>query len=429
MDLPDRELVMLGVDFGTASLPVRESLSFTPADAGALLHAAAAIPGLEEAVVVSTCNRTEFYLVITRGSDAVTEWLHLVGRRRPHAPIGDGRCEAVRSHGLEAARHLLRVACGLESALLGDAHIVGQLKQALAVASRAGTLGPFLNRAFRHAFAAFATARRQTDIGRGHPSLGSAVAGMIADRAGAAPHVLILGAGVAARDIGRQLLKWNIGTLTVTNRTASRASDFASQIGAALLPWAVLDDAIDRADVVVAATSAPRSVLDAAGLRRALARRGARPLLIVDVGVPRNVEPVAGVSCVTVDDIAARRDEALAGRRRAVPCVEAIIDRELDRWGTWLWARPAEALIKRVFLEEERARLELVDRLISSGPPASARDLDRLIAGTWRRILYTHARDMRAWLQHGLPNDTAVAAGLGRLDAQRVGNYEGTDRR
>lgn len=421
MDLPDRELWMLGVDFGSAALSVRESLSYTPEDAVDLLRAAADVPGLEEVVVVSTCNRTEFYLVTADNTDVSSRWLRVVRERRPQAPIGDDRCVLSRARGLDAARHLLRVGCGLESALLGDAHIIGQLKRALALAGRAGTLGPVLNRVFGHAFTAFAASRQLTAIGKGHPSLGSAVAGLIGDRVGPLPDVLLLGAGVAARDIGRQLAKWRLGTLTIMNRTADSATEFARHTGATARPWAELDDAIDEADVVVAATSARTPLLDSERLRQALERRSGRPLLLIDVGVPRNTESIAGVPCVTVDDIAARRDDALTARRLAVPRVEAIIAAELDNWTAWLSARPTEALFKRVFLGEQRARLALVDDLIASGYPGTVDELNRRIALSWRPVLDAHAREMRAWIRRNPPNTPTGALGRSWPDAQPCG--------
>jgi glutamyl-tRNA reductase len=413
-----QELWLLGVDFATAPLAVREPLSYTPEAATALLRSAKGLPGIREAVVVSTCNRTEFYLAADAGSHAAATWIDHVRRARPDAPIGHDGCVLFRASGLDAARHLFRVTCGLESSILGDVHIGGQLKKALALAGDAGTLGPFLSQAFRHAFDALKAARTHTYIGRGHASLGSAVAGLIEGRVGAEPPaILVIGGGIAARDIGRQLAKWRTGRLTFINRTRGKAHELARQTGGRSVAWDTLDRELCAADVVVAATSSTEPVVRREPLARSLAARAGRPLLVVDIGVPRNVEPVDGAECVTIDDIAARRDEALARRQQAVPDVEAIIGRELVRWEKWVWTRPGDDLIRRVFVEEQRQRAVLVDTLMAAGFQGSSSDLDRLIAKSWNRLLYGHARGLRQWLHAGSPIATSPAVESGRLGA------------
>lgn len=406
------ELWLLGVDFATAPLVVRESLSYTPEAASALLRSAAGIAGLQEAVVVSTCNRTEFYLATDTDGGAVAAWIDHVRHARPAAPIGHEDCVLFRARGAEAARHLFRVSCGLESSLLGDVHIGGQLKKALALSGDAGMLGPFLSQAFRHGFSALQEARSQTDIGRGHASLGSAVAGLIEGRCGADPRILVLGGGVAARDIGRQLAKWRTGHLTFINRTRDKADDLARQLSGRSAAWTAIDEELRTADVLVAATSAVEVIVRREQLTRCLSARAGRPLLVIDIGVPRNVEPPDGLACVTIDDIAARRDEALARRQQAVPAVEAIIDREITRWTTWIWSQPGEDLIKRIFVEEREQRAALVDRLVASGYPGPAGDLNRLIARSWSHMLHGHARGIRQWLQTG-PSMMATAGASG----------------
>ena len=406
----DRELWLLGVDFATAPLAVREPLSYTPAAALALLRSAAGIAGLREAVVVSTCNRTEFYLATDPDGGAVAAWIDHVRHARPAAPIGHKNCALFQARGADAARHLFRVSCGLESSLLGDVHIGGQLKKALALSGDAGMLGPFLSQAFRHGFSALSAARNQTDIGRGHASLGSAVAGLIEGRCDADPGILVLGGGVAARDIGRQLAKWRTGHLTFINRTRGKADDLARQLGGRSAAWVALDEELRTADVLVAATSATEAIVRREQLTRCLSARAGRPLLVIDIGVPRNVDPPDGLACVTIDDIAARRDEALARRQQAVPAVEAVIDRELTRWTKWIWSQPGEDLLKRIFVEEREERAALVERLVASGYPGPAGDLNRLIGQSWSRMLHGHARGIRQWLQTG-PSTLAASAG------------------
>jgi glutamyl-tRNA reductase len=415
-----RELWLLGVDFSTAPVAVREWLSYTPDAARSLLRSATGIAGLREAVIVSTCNRTEFYLVADPGADAVSDWVAHVRQDRPDAPIGDQHCVLSRAHGQDAICHLLRVSCGLESSILGDVHIGGQLKKAVALAGEAGTLGPVLSRAFQHAFRVMKTARSETEIGRGHASLGSAVAGLIQARGGNQPRVLILGSGTAARDIGRQLAKWGIGQLTVINRTHRAAAELARQLGAEAAPWETLDHALETTDVLVAATSAKQAVVGHAALARAVAQRAGRPFLVVDIGVPRNVEAVDGVASVSIDDISARRDEALVRRQGSIPDVEALIARELARWERWLWARPGEELLERMFAEEWRRRTELVHALVGAGFPGDPNDLNQLIGRSWKALLRGHARGLRQWLNaDDLPLATGQRGRVARPECRR----------
>jgi len=147
------------------------------------------------------------------------------------------------------------------------------------------------------------------------------------------------GSGVAARDIGRQLAKRATGVMTVVGRNPEKAADLARQLAARSAPWDALDRELQEADVLIAATAAPNPVVRRDRLERCLSARAGRRMLVIDVGMPRNVESVDGLDCLTIDDIAAKRDEALTRRQRAVPAVEAIVEREMDRWMKWVWAR------------------------------------------------------------------------------------------
>jgi glutamyl-tRNA reductase len=394
---PD-DLRLLGVSFVTAPLTVREALSYSHEDAVELLQSVS-IDGLAEAAVVSTCNRTEFYLFARDGCDVETKWLRHVSSRRPQARIGHESCRVVQTRGVDAARHLFRVASGLDSAILGDAHIGRQLKHALAVAAQAGTLGPVVSHSFRQAFAVGRDARARTEIGRGHASIGSAVAGLVRDRGSLDPQVLLVGAGAAARDIARQLTKWRAGALTVVNRTAERAAQMAQPIGARVAAWENLDAELAAADVIVAATSAPGPILTRDRLTAAVSARRGRTLLLIDTGVPRNIEPPDGVSYVTIDEIAARRDKAIDRRRQAVPAAEAIVETAVREWQRWCWAQPAEQLLRQVFAEEVARRAMLVEQIASAGFPGPPAEVDRLLRQTWRPVLKSHARALRTWLR------------------------------
>lgn len=327
------DLVLLGVGFRQASVALRETLAFTADRAAGMLAEVPRIDGLVEAAIVSTCNRTEFYLVTLRGTGAAERWLEAVRERQPRAAPVLSRARMIERLNEDAARHLFRVGCGLESALLGDVHIPAQLRQAYALAVRQGTVGPVLARTFPQAFRVSRRARRETCIGRGTASLGAAVAALVSERCPISrPRVLIVGAGAAARDIARCLAKRRRCQLVFVNRTAARAAELARIHEGEWVPWSQLAAELAQADALVAAVAGDAPVVTAADWAR---RPSPAPLLVVDVGVPRSVEPPGDAAYVCIDDIAQRRDEALASREAAVDEVVAMIDAEVAQWQAW----------------------------------------------------------------------------------------------
>jgi len=331
--MADWDLVLLGVGFRQAAVDLRETLAFTDDAAAAMLAQLPHIDGVAEASILSTCNRTEFYLVTLDGTRAAERWLEAVGRRVPRAAPLLSRATLNERLNEDAARHLFRVGCGLESALLGDVHIPAQLRQAYALAVRQGTAGPVLAHTFPQAFGVSRRARRETGISRGTASLGAAVAALVFERCTIErPRVVVLGAGVAARDIARCLAKRRRCELVFVNRTAARAAELARTHDARWAPWPRLAAELSQADVLVAAVSSDTPVVTASDCA---GRRSPTPLVVVDVGVPRNVEPHAALRYACIDDVALRRDEAVAAREAAVSAVAAMVEEEVERWKTW----------------------------------------------------------------------------------------------
>jgi len=336
--MPGWDLVLFGVGFRQAAVDLRETLALTTDRAAAMLGELPSIDGLAEAAVLSTCNRTEFYLVTRRGTSAAERWLETVRRCQPQAAPILSSARMIERLNADAARHLFRVGCGLESALLGDVHIPAQLRQAYALALRVGTIGPVLARTFPQAFRVSRQARRETCIGQGTASLGAAVAAFLFERCPVIgrPRVLVVGAGIAARDIARCLAKRRRCQLVFVNRTADRAAELARTYEGDWIPWAQLAAEVARADVLVAAVAADAPIVTASDWAR---RPSRAPLLVVDVGVPRNVEPPGDAAYVCIDDIAQRREKALASREGAVAQVVAMIDEEVVQWQAWRRAR------------------------------------------------------------------------------------------
>ena len=333
--MPTSGLHVIGVSFRTASLEVREMLALAPPSVTAAL--AAVTPGVGEAMVLATCNRTELYVAGGDEDDAIDAWHRVVV-----AGQADGACPATAAHrfhlsGRPAAEHLFRVACGLESADLGDSEIVGQLRRAADAAVEGGTLGPQLRRLVDRALVVSKKARTTTAIGAGGAGVGSAAASIIVRDAQAGAAVTLLGAGDAASVIAREITKRFPCRLTVVNRGAERSAALAERFGATTRSMADLVPALAGADVVVAATGAPHPLVTASVVADVRRQRAGWSPLVIDAGLPRNVEPHAGLEVVRLDSAAERRVQVLARRERAVPAVERLIEMGVAAW----WASSA----------------------------------------------------------------------------------------
>jgi glutamyl-tRNA reductase len=385
-------LILFGVSFRTAPVAVREALSFNATEAGHLLRRARTdLPGIE-ALVLSTCNRTEFYL----GADGVGPWHELLKRVRPTAPATPEDCHFYERRGADAFRHLARVASGLESAILGDMQILSQLRSAVAMAQEHGTLGRELSQATGAALRLGRAARAETAIAAGSAGIGSAV---VATLGSDAKRVAVLGAGDAARSVARHLAKRGIVDLTFCNRTAGRAGGLAAEFGGVARPWAELEAVFRSVDAVVVATSASTPIVDAQALawigewRQAA---GQKPLTLIDAGFPPQVAPAGGVSgvrLVSLDALRQGEERALAARRAAVPAVEAMVDGAVAGW----LRRRAEARLSgslcRLQEHADSVMQELTVQLREHG--LSAADAERMARRPVRRLLHELVSELR----------------------------------
>ncbi|BCS33480.1 glutamyl-tRNA reductase [Luteitalea sp. TBR-22] len=393
-------LVLLGVDFRQAALDLRVALSYDAPAARALLARAREVEGLREAAILSTCNRTEFYLVVDH-QDAAARWLQLLRRDRPTARATDPACLLTRHVDAAAAGHLFAVAAGLDSAILGDAHVNGQVKRAYDQAREAGTLGPVLHRAFQQAFAVAKRVRRETALGRGHVSIGGCVAHQLAYAAPLARRVSIIGTGAVATDVARHLAKRGIYDLTIVSKDRGRATELATHVGGrgAVVPQ--LEDWLADADVVIGATGTSVPVLTSAMLALAgsasSARQGHRPsrLVVCDLGVPRNVDADIEARVFTIDDIRARQDAALTARESAVPAARRLVDAAVEGWTAWHRERALVPAIVGLYARERARREEMAARLWGRAGRAQVH-LDARLRRAGRQLLHRQVVALRA---------------------------------
>lgn len=397
-----KKLVLLGVDYRRAPLGVLERMCLAPAECEALCRGAGGLAGVFEACVVATCNRVEFLLVTDGSGRAEASWLEAVRRAKPNAPARHSACTFYRLEEFEAVRHLARVAGGLESAILGDAQICGQLRAALARSSAAGSLGPVLSAAFRAALRAGARARRDTAISRGAASLGSAVYEEILERGRALPgtRVLVLGAGEAARDAALHLAKRGLRHMTIVNRTPGKAASLAAACGGASGDWSELPRLLAETDILVSAVRCETPVVSARDLRP--------DLLVVDLGMPRSVAARDGVDRISLESLASRRDSACRLRSGAVPEVESIVAAEAAQWSAWRAGAGVESALKELFLSEPDCRESIVRGLAELNCGLPPESVDKVVSEALGAALFHHARTLRRTVAPALASRPAA---------------------
>jgi len=357
--------VMVGASHHDAPLDLLEQLAVRPADLDAALTRLASCPDIDGVVILSTCNRTELYASCRRfhaGTEALVAFL----ADRAGLPADELIPHLRVLHDDTVLTHLFRVAAGVESMVIGEAEILGQLQRALAAAQSAGTACALLSRAFGHATRVGRRARADTGIGRETYSL-PALAVKLALRQFetlAECRALVLGAGEMGSTVARVLAKEGTGHITILGRGTERAAAVAAEVGAEALGADRLAEALRTADLVVTATSSSQRVLRRELCAAALADRPQRPLLIVDLGLPHDVDPdVATVDAVTLIDLAdlrAAAADSLSARRSHLPEVERIVADEVQRFLRDTAARDVAPLVSalRCHVEEVR-RAEL----------------------------------------------------------------------
>lgn len=395
-------LVGVGIDHRNAPVEWRERLRFTPAATREWLSLAR-MHGVEEGVLLSTCNRTEAYLICDEETWPVIEtWLMSDwGRRagmRPEALRPDVQ---VRERG-DAARHLFRVAAGLESILVGEGEILAQVKEAYALARATQSVGTRTNVLFQAALKAGRQARRESDLGRYALSPGAAVVAMAKEHLGslAGKTVWVWGSGMIARPVIEHLREAGVDVV-VTSRTEANARRVAGD--GPIVPWPERERALIEADGLVCAVAGDRPWLEAAAVAQAMAGRPGRPLFVVDFGVPRNAEPevgaIDGVVVRGVDDMQDVVAQNRALRESVAEDAGAIVDRAVDQYLRSHQERRAAPLIRSLYSKAESVRQTELDRTLRRMPDltdAEREAVDHLTQRIVRRLLNDPALALRS---------------------------------
>jgi glutamyl-tRNA reductase len=388
--------VVVGLNHRTVPLPVLERVAVPPAHVPKALRDLAGREFLAEVALLSTCNRTEVYAFCTKFHPGVADASEFLAEQAGMKAAD--LAEHIYSYYDEAAiAHLFGVAAGVDSVILGEGQILGQVRDALRVAEEEGTAGHNLGRTFRFAIEVGKRSRAETGIGRGAVSLSSAAVALAAERLGTLVErrVLVLGAGEMGEGMARSLAGSGVAEVVVAGRGTERSTELATRVGGRSIPIDQLPQALIAADLVLTSTGSTEVVITQDEIETAMQRRFGRPLLIVDIAVPRDVDPgvadVPGVTLLDMDDLKTFAESSMDRRRREVARVRRIISGELERLRTERTAREVAPLvsalrtrgedIRLAELERFRAKLEAVD-------PKTAEAIEALTRGIVAKLLH-----------------------------------------
>jgi glutamyl-tRNA reductase len=379
------ELLAIGISHKTAPVEVRERLALPDTRAAEFVRDLRGAAEIQEAVAISTCNRTELYLVVGEPVEAESRVLAMLASQ---AGIRlTGLAPSIYSHrNCDAARHLYRVTSGLESMIVGEAEIQGQVKRAYESALERDTVGPLTNHLFRAALAAGKRVRTETAISERQLSLPSVAVAMARELLGplAGREVVIIGTGETSELAARALADSGVRTVFVANRRRDRAIGLATRYGGASVPFDQLPQALEEADIVVAATASPHLLLEARELAEVMTTRGGRPMLLIDLAVPRDIDAaaneIAGISLYDIDDL-----EAVISRNRQVRQAEArkaegIIEEEIQSFAAWLGGLEVLPTLAALRTHATEIAEQVVHENDGKWESASERDLERVEA-------------------------------------------------
>ncbi len=399
------QLLIVGISHRTAPVELREQLDFQARGLEGALRALAARGTTREVAVVSTCNRAELYVACEDADPARADLttffsdFHGIDRAALTEHIYD-------LADLEAAQHLFRVAAGLDSLVVGEPQILGQVKDAYTAATTARSIGPVLSRLFHSAFAVGKRVRTETGVGSGAVSIGFAAVALARKIFGdlKGRNVVVIGAGDMGKLTALHLKSHGVHRLTIVSRTMAHAARTAEAIGgASAAPWEELDALLAASDIVITATGASAPILTKAHIETVMRPRRNRALFIIDIAVPRDVEPAAGdieqVFLYNIDDLQATVRENLARRTGEVARAEAIVAEEVEKFAGWFRARgaiPTVVALRQRFEAIRRAELARLDfKLSALSPDVRTRvdDITRLIV---EKLLLTPTAQLKS---------------------------------
>jgi glutamyl-tRNA reductase len=361
-------LVVVGLNHRNAPVDLLERMAVPARALPKALHALVAREHLAEVVLVSTCNRTEVFARTTLFHPGIDDVRHFLADTAGLDP--DALADLLYTfHDDAAVAHLFAVAAGLDSMIIGEHEILGQVREAWRIAEHEGTTGPLLSRTFRHAVEVGKRARTETEIGRHAVSVSSAAVTLAAERLGSLEgrRVLVLGAGEMGESMAIALAGAGVGEIVVANRTPSRGRALAERVGGRAVGLDDVPDVLVTADVLLSSTGADQILIERADVELVMQRRDGRALLVVDVAVPRDVDPgvaqVFGVTLLDIDALRALGEQSLQQRRAEIGRVREIITAELERYRIERSAREVVPLVTALRERIEELRQAELERI------------------------------------------------------------------
>ena len=371
-------ILLLGANHDTAAVAVRECLAIPAERIVDTLRFLKASTG--EITVISTCNRTEFYAASANAERVLRHFIY------EHSGLDAGTLDRAlyRLEGRDAVEHLLRVACGLDSMVVGEPQILGQVRDALQLAQLAGSAGPVITALFQAALNAGKTARAATGISRGALSVSQAAVDLAERELGSLvdTRALVIGAGETGTAVARNLRSRGVGQLTIANRTLERATHLAADLHGTATDLNGLPEAIASSDLVIASTGAPKPIVTPDIVRAARAIEPGNDLLMVDIAIPRDIEPEvdrhAGVKVIDLDDLSELIQTNLDRRMDAAIELEAYIENRSQDFLRWLAGHSSGETIRELYDHADQIRLDQLERALRRMPKLDDRERERL---------------------------------------------------
>jgi glutamyl-tRNA reductase len=399
------KLLLVGISHRTAPVEVRERVDFNVRGLREALTALGARGSVAEAAIVSTCNRAEIYAVSDDDSAARHDVTRFIGEFT-QVPVADITPHLQQYVDLDAAKHLFRVAAGLDSLVVGEPQILGQVKEAHTAAADAHTAGPVLNRLFHSCFGVGKRVRTETGLGSGAVSVSYAAVALakkiFGDLNGRA--VAVIGAGEMGKLTAMHMKTQGVHHMTIVSRTMAHAARTAQTIGgASAAPWDELDNVLSASDIVISATGAAQPILTKGHLEQVMRPRRNQPLFIIDIALPRDVEAAAGeieqVFLYNIDDLQATVRENMARRASEVTRAESIVDEEVGKFAAWMRSRgaiPTLVALRQRFESIRKSELERLDFKLSTLPPEARARVDEITHLIVEKLLLTPTEQLKS---------------------------------
>jgi glutamyl-tRNA reductase len=397
-------LFLLGVSHKTAPVELRERLDFSSRDLGGAVEALASRPGAAESAVLSTCNRSELYVAAENVERAKEDLVAFLSEY--HQLSSDTFLPHVFAReDADAVRHLFRVAAGLDSLVVGEPQILGQVKEAYAIAAERHSSGPLLTKLFHSSFAVGKRVRTETALGEGAVSvsytavqLARKIFGKLTGR-----NVLVIGAGEMGKLTAQHLRTQGVGEIVITSRTFGRAQELAHTVAGTAAPWADLMTVLARADIVITATGSQVPILSRADIESVIGRPRHDPLFIIDIAIPRDVDPDAGnieqVFLYNVDDLQMIVKENLSRRSAEMDRAELIVAEEVGRFMAWHRSRgaiPTVVALRQRFEAIRRAELQRLESKLSGLSPEARARVEEVTRIIMEKLLLEPTEQLKA---------------------------------